>query len=158
MYIWIESVASEYIALASKSFNREFSHPKITLDQRGKIAGTARLSSWHIRLNPILLRENPEIFKNEVIPHEIAHLIVHAIWGNVRPHGKEWKHVMWNIFGIQPKTTHSMNIESVRGRVFRYGCSCQTHDISIRRHRAIERGDRQYRCLKCHGILTRLSD
>lgn len=158
MYIWIESTASDYIAIASRFFNKEFPHPKITLDQRGKIAGTARLQDWHIRLNPVLLQDNPEIFRKEVIPHEIAHLIVYAVWGKVKPHGKEWQSVMQNLFGIRAQTTHSMDVSKVRGEMFSYRCHCQTHQLSIRRHRAIQRGERQYKCRKCGEVLISLSD
>ncbi len=156
--IQIEVVASHYLSLAARYFKREFNHPKITLDQRGKCAGTARLRDWHIRLNPVLLQDNQAEFENEVIPHEIAHLVVHAIWGRVRPHGAEWRKVMWEVFSITPRTTHKMDVTKVQGAVYAYHCDCQQHQLSVRRHRAILRGDRQYCCRRCGANLQLLTD
>ncbi|WP_081741529.1 SprT family zinc-dependent metalloprotease [Tolumonas lignilytica] len=156
--IQIEVAASHYLALAARYFNREFAHPKITLDQRGKCAGTARLRDWHIRLNPVLLQDNPHEFEQEVIPHEIAHLVVHAIWGRVKPHGVEWQKVMWEVFNIPPRTTHKMDVTKVQGAVYAYQCDCQQHQLSVRRHRAVLRGDRQYCCRRCGSTLQPLAD
>lgn len=151
--IQIEAVASHYLALAAHYFKREFDRPKITLDQRGKCAGTARLRDWHIRLNPVLLQDNPAEFEHEVIPHEIAHLVVYAVWGRVRPHGVEWKKVMREVFTIAPRTTHKMDVTKVQGALYIYRCDCQQHQLSVRRHRAILRGDRQYICRRCGSNL-----
>lgn len=155
--IQIEVVASHYLSLASRHFRREFNHPRITLDQRGKCAGTARLRDWHIRLNPVLLQDNQTEFEQEVIPHEIAHLIVHVIWGRVKPHGEEWKMVMRDVFGIPPRTTHKMDISKVQGTLYPYHCDCQQHQLTVRRHRAILRGDRQYCCRRCGTNLRPLA-
>ena len=155
--VQIEVIASHYLSLASRYFKREFNHPKITLDQRGKCAGTARLLSWHIRLNPVLLQDNQAEFEREVIPHEIAHLVVHAVWGRVKPHGVEWQKVMQDVFNITPRTTHKMDVTKVQGAVYAYRCDCQQHELSVRRHRAILRGDRQYCCRRCGSKLQPLA-
>jgi SprT protein len=156
--IQIDVVASHYIALASNYFKHDFTHPKITLDQRGKCAGTARLRDWHIRLNPVLLQDNPAEFEREVIPHEIAHLVVHAVWGRVKPHGVEWQKVMRDVFNITPRTTHKMDVTKVQGAVYLYHCDCQQHQLSVRRHRAILRGDQRYYCRRCKANLQPLAD
>lgn len=156
--VQIEVIASHYLSLARRYFKREFNHPKITLDQRGKCAGTARLLSWHIRLNPVLLQDNQAEFEQEVIPHEIAHLVVYAVWGRVKPHGAEWQMVMRDVFGITPRTTHRMDISKVQGSVYPYQCDCQQHQLSIRRHRAFMRGDRKYHCRRCGTNLRPLAD
>lgn len=155
-FIQIDVIANHYLTLAASYFKREFDQPNITLDQRGKCAGTARLRDWHIRLNPILLQDNPAEFEREVIPHEIAHLVVYAIWGRVKPHGAEWQKVMRDVFHIAPRTTHKMDVTKVQGAIFIYRCDCQQHQLSVRRHRAILRGDRQYRCRRCGTNLRQL--
>jgi SprT protein len=154
--IQIERIASHYLALAAHYFKREFNRPQITLDQRGKCAGTARLRDWHIRLNPILLQDNPAQFAQEVIPHEIAHLVVFAVWGRVKPHGAEWQNVMRDIFNITPRTTHKMDVTKVQGAIYFYRCDCQQHQLSVRRHRAVLRGERQYLCRRCGTTLQQL--
>ncbi|SQJ13486.1 Protein sprT [Salmonella enterica subsp. enterica] len=56
--------------------------------QRGTSAGTAWLESYEIRLNPVLLLENIDTFIAEVVPHELAHLLV---WKPLRTQGSAWQ-------------------------------------------------------------------
>ncbi len=60
------------------------------------------LESYEIRLNPVLLLENSEAFIEEVVPHELAHLLVWKHFGRVAPHGKEWKWMMESVAGRSP--------------------------------------------------------
>ncbi|BAX54148.1 hypothetical protein PDPUS_1_02774 [Photobacterium damselae subsp. piscicida] len=46
---------------ANSRLQKHFSVPKVTFTQRGKIAGSARLQSWEVRFNPVLLQENPVV-------------------------------------------------------------------------------------------------
>lgn len=151
------------ISLASNHFRAQFSIPSFSFQQRGKIAGSARLHEWTIRLNPVLFAANQVQFIQEVIPHEVAHLIVFKQWekqyrsGKIKPHGAEWQYVMQRVFNLAARTTHSMDVSAVRGEVFAYECLCQSHSLSIRRHRAVTRGTTQYLCRKCGSVLKQRS-
>ncbi|UJF19055.1 SprT family zinc-dependent metalloprotease [Vibrio sp. SS-MA-C1-2] len=137
------------LGLVNQKLNLSLPMPNVQFNQRGKIAGTAHLQKWEIRLNPILLAENSTDFIKQVIPHEIAHLIAFHLYGRVRPHGHQWQSIMREIFQLEPKTTHNFDITSLQGKLFDYQCQCQQHQLTVRRHNSIQRQQRQYRCRQC---------
>ncbi|MHA2938380.1 SprT family zinc-dependent metalloprotease [Vibrio sp. RC27] len=141
------------IQQANHYFSENYTTPTLSLKLRGKCAGKAYLELWEVRLNPILFHENQNEFLNQVIPHEIAHLIAFKRYGRVRPHGKEWKAIMWDVFQLEPTTTHRFNVSSVQGKRYSYHCGCQSHDLTIRRHNKIVRGQANYLCVRCQQEL-----
>ncbi|WP_413737099.1 SprT family zinc-dependent metalloprotease [Sodalis sp. RH21] len=138
---------------AEAHFHCPFPEPAIAYKQRGTSAGTAWLDQWEIRLNPVLLLANQETFIDEVIPHELAHLLVYRQFGRVAPHGKEWRWMMTHVLHTEPRRTHDFDLATIRTHTYRYLCSCQTHDLTVRRHNRILRGEAQYRCRHCGDIL-----
>ncbi|KXF80139.1 SprT family zinc-dependent metalloprotease [Enterovibrio coralii] len=145
---------SECITIANQQLGGELPVPAIRFDIRGKTAGMALLQRWVLRFNPVLLAENSEAFFQEVVPHEVAHLVVFSQFGKVKPHGKEWQAVMFRVFGIQPKTTHSFDITSVQGKTFLYRCACDEMALTVRRHNKVQRQQAQYICRRCKQPLT----
>lgn len=71
------------LAQANAQLKTQYPEPKISYQQRGTTAGTAWLQDWEIRLNPVLLLENGQEFIDEVVPHELAHLLVYKQFGRV---------------------------------------------------------------------------
>lgn len=127
--------------------------PKLTYQQKGTTAGTAWLQNWEIRLNPIFLLENQQAFIDEVIPHELAHLLVWKKFGRVAPHGKEWRWMMESVLEISPCRTHQFDITSIPSQQFSYHCDCQQHHLSLRRHNRVLRGTSKYCCTQCGTLL-----
>lgn len=139
--------------LANQTLESDFPEPKLVYQQRGTAAGTAWLEKWEIRLNPVLLLENQQAFIDEVVPHELAHLLVWKKFGRVAPHGKEWKWMMESILGVPAQRTHRFELGSVRSRAFSYRCQCQQHQLTVRRHNRVVRGESEYRCVHCGCLL-----
>ena len=67
--------------LAECFFARPFKRPSYLFNQRGKSAGTAHLQHNIIKFNPILFAQNREIFIDQVVAHEVAHLIAYQQYG-----------------------------------------------------------------------------
>ncbi len=91
----------------------------------------------------------PASFIDEVVPHELAHLLVWKEFGRVAPHGKEWKWMMESVLGVPARRTHQFELESVRRNTFPYRCKCQQHQLTLRRHNRVVRGEAIYRCVRC---------
>lgn len=129
--------------------------PKVWFDLRGACAGQAHLSRGGLRLNPVLLSENRTAFFDDVIPHEMAHwLVFHLDNGpRLKPHGREWKTVMRDLFGLAPRVTHQFDIQQAQSAPYRYQCGCRIHRFTPRRH-ALAASGRGYRCRHCVKTLV----
>jgi SprT protein len=138
---------------ASSYFEQNFRLPKISFNQRGKIAGCARLQTNELRFNPVLLSDNIDAFLEEVVPHEVCHLLAYKLFGKVRPHGKEWQNLMLELFGVKGQTYHQMDVTKVKGKSYSYRCGCGPIELGIRRHNKVLKGQQIYICIKCRGPL-----
>lgn len=147
------------LAQAEHYFHKTFVLPKVNYQLRGVKAGVAYLQQNEIRLNPQLLAENGQAFIAQVVPHELAHLLVYQQFGRVKPHGREWKMMMEEVLGAPAEIYHSFDVSQVRQnqQQFLYRCHCQTHTLTARRHNAILRGHRRYLCKLCHAPLLPVS-
>ncbi len=139
--------------IASEYFRREFPVPLVSFRRSGKNAGTAFLQHNRVNFNPVLLAENRDEFFNEVIAHEVSHLITWQKFGKVKPHGAEWQAVMREVFNCEPSTTHNFDLGGLNIRTFPYQCGCQTINLTVRRHNKVLKG-LQYRCTRCGETLT----
>lgn len=129
--------------------------PAVWLDLRGKCAGQAHFSRGGLRFNAVFLDDNRQAFLAEVVPHEMAHWLVHHLegGGRMRPHGKEWQTVMRRLFGLEPRVTHAFDTRRASPAPYRYSCGCREHAFSARRHALVCRG-RVYRCQHCAQTLV----
>ena len=129
--------------------------PQVWCDLRGKCAGQAHYGRGGLRFNPVLYRENRRAFLVDVVPHEMAHWLVrHLSDGHkARPHGREWRTVMEQLFGLEARVTHSFDTGRASPTPHCYQCGCQAHFFTSRRH-ALARNGRHYRCLSCAQTLV----
>ncbi|MGX2965615.1 MULTISPECIES: SprT family zinc-dependent metalloprotease [Shewanella] len=139
---------------AEAALGRALKRPSVSFALRGRSAGTAHPTENRLRFNPVLLEQNLHTFTHEVVPHEICHLLCFQLHGKTRPHGKEWQSLMRRIYGLAPRTTHSMDISSVKPRTLLYQCGCGVVELSIRRHNKVVRGQAKYQCRRCGQLLS----
>ncbi|OCG44021.1 hypothetical protein A9G28_02745 [Gilliamella sp. Fer1-1] len=139
-----------HLMQANQFLHTEYKEPNIIYKPKGSIAGSALLMRWEIQLNSVMLLENGTQFIEEVVPHELAHLIVFKEFGKVKPHGKEWQYVMSKIFDKTPSTTHHFQ---VKRNTHLYYCQCQQHHLTSIRHNKIQKNNTSYLCRKCGTIL-----
>ncbi|KMK50790.1 sprT [[Actinobacillus] muris] len=140
------------LAKANSYFDKTFTPPSVSYAVRGLKAGVAYLQRNEIRFNPILLQENGTAFIQQVVPHELAHILVYQQFGRVQPHGKEWKMMMEKVLNVPAEIYHCFDTRNV-SQQFEYICHCQRHQLSLRRHNAVLRQQRQYFCRHCHQVL-----
>lgn len=148
---------SQANALFAQDYGAQMACPRIAFDLRGRGAGLAVYQPRKhmnqpdlIRLNPALLENHPEEMIEETIPHELAHIVAHRLFGpRIKPHGREWRAVM-SAFGKSPDVQHSMPVEpSRRLRRYKYSCACPSGvELTSIRHKRARRGTR-YLCRKC---------
>ena len=139
-----------HLTQANNILNTNYKEPKVSYKPKGSVAGCAFLTRCEIQLNSIMLNENGEKFINEVVPHELAHLITFQKFGKVKPHGQEWQYIMSEIMKKEPKVTHNFNIKR---NEYVYICNCQEHYLSPIRHNKIRKNKTSYQCRKCGTIL-----
>lgn len=140
--------------LAEAFYKRSFPRPEVVLSSRkSKVAGSANLSQWRLRFNAYFYQQQPQHFLAQTVPHEVAHLVCHAIYGRVKPHGVEWQQIMQQVFNCSAATTHSYSLEQLKLASYEYRCACQVHQLSVRRHNKVLKGA-SYQCRKCHAPLV----
>jgi len=154
----IEERVNHCLGLAEKKFQRKIPLPQLKFDLRGAAAGQFRGSKDRAEL-----RFNSQLFSlyfddnlEHTVPHEVAHYVVFQLFirgrrrSRVRPHGNEWKAVMW-LFGVPAEVRHQYDISQIpvrRERRVLYQCGCQEHRIALRTHRKMVQGQ-QRACTKC---------
>lgn len=142
----------ENLQRACLTLAQDYPEPSVAYQQRGTVAASAWLQQNQIRLNPVLLLENQQAFLQQVIPHELAHLLVWQHFGNAAPHGKEWRWMMEHILRVPALRTHDFVLDSLLRPLFHYRCVCRDHQLTLRRHNKVLR-NREYRCIHCGIIL-----
>lgn len=143
-------LVDRYFLLAEQFFESTFKKPTFVFRKKGTVGGTAHLSKNLIQINQELALHYKLLFLEEIIPHELAHLIVYQQYGKVKPHGKEWQFVMATIFKKIPNRTHSFALPNSQiKKCFEYRCPCQIHALTQIRHRRIQTQKAIYICKKC---------
>lgn len=114
----MDAVERAYV-ICEKHYGRKFYRPEVRFNIRNTNGGEAWIQKNLIRLNLTMLVENEDVFISTTVPHEVAHLVAHAVYDHrphngkkVRAHGSEWKEAM-GVLGLEPKVKHSYSVASL---------------------------------------------
>ncbi|QLF94516.1 SprT family zinc-dependent metalloprotease [Pseudomonas sp. ABC1] len=141
--------------LAEDFFARCFTRPEVSLKLRGQKAGVAHLHDNLLRFNRQLYLENSEHFLRQTVPHEVAHLIAHQLFGpGIKPHGEEWQQIMLGVYELPPDRCHSYAVKRTPATCYIYNCNCPSRDFAFtaQRHALVAKG-RRYLCRTCKAQL-----
>jgi len=166
-HIQVSHRMSFYLLKAAQYYCQEFTAPNLDWSLKGQCAGQMICRSkkmwdkkYTLRLNKSLAMANQQFFLNQIMPHEIAHLVVMARYGlsqKIKPHGPQWRSVMQDCFQKVPDVCHKLTPNGQTAqrkyKYFSYSCSCQTHKLSIIRHNRVLKGQK-YMCLLCKQALV----
>ena len=157
----IKNAVSMSIDIANAYYGTNYPDIESRFDLKGGCAGQFVMKGGkdYFRFNLILATENWNHFLKVTVPHEVAHYIQRKKFGHydaygrrVPPHGKQWKSIMKNCFGLRPHRCHSYDTSNARRstrKVFEYKCKCRTFQFTSVRHNKVKRGV-VYTCQKCH--------
>lgn len=149
----VEEKIDQCIHQAERYFQVRLVKPVFNFNQRGRTAGTAYLQKNEMRFNAFMLTQDPDKFIEQVVPHEVAHLVVYQIYGaKPRPHGPEWVAIMEHLFNVEAERTHTFDVPKPKN-LYLYQCGCQTHEFTAHRHGRVKRGT-QYLCKLCKEPLV----
>lgn len=150
----VEQRVFALFSLAEAHFKTSLRRPSVSWRKSGKNAGTANLTINKINFNPVLFSHNRQAYFDEVIPHEVSHIITFQVYGRVSPHGKHWQWVMHNLFDAPARTTHSFDLTPLGLKEYIYRCQCGDVNLSVRRHNKVMRQKQQYLCRRCKSVLA----
>jgi len=153
------------VAKAGEVLGNRFPVPELLFDLRGTTAGraytylNADFMLPKIRYNMRLAKENLENFVNRTVPHEVSHIIANRHFGKNCGHGREWKWVMVNVFGVEPKRCHDYNVEGHRVRktfIHVYTCGCGECKVGTKHHNIIQQSpERRIFCCACRQTINK---
>lgn len=153
----VRQQVEERVQQAEAHFRKTLPQPEIRFDLTGKTAGQAERTGRFVRFNQVLLRENTEDFLAQTVPHEVAHVVVAQVYGpDTRPHGREWKAVMRDLFGADPSRCHEYDVTNAARRTqARYPlvCGCMTHHVTARLVAQVVTNPGSRICRKCRQAL-----
>lgn len=119
LQVQVNQKVNECLAKLEMHYGRTFPRPvnRFDLHSSRKI-GEAHAGKNKLRWNPACLIGNPKAYLNEVVPHEVAHLVAYYLNGNRQltkykggrivsdAHGPKWKSVM-RVLGVRAASTTS---------------------------------------------------
>jgi predicted SprT family Zn-dependent metalloprotease len=110
--IELQKFADHCVAWSWKKFNNIYGlsigiKPAVKLNKRLKTTGgRAFLEHGYIDLCYTLINQLPHQYRDEIIPHELAHMVAWRLYKDPG-HGPQWKGVMVQ-YGIEPKRCHNL--------------------------------------------------
>jgi SprT protein len=166
----IAAKARELVLLACSKYSIPTKPLDLRLDMTGGRGGSAGYNPdskrFYLRFNLELALKNQDEFLNQVIGHEVSHIIDFWKHGNFsRPdwwrdiefsHGRNWQVIMITCFSLVPDRCHSMDTSqtsSKMARNFIYSCNCREHRLTSILHKRVMAGQHRI-CSSCRSRLV----
>jgi len=159
----------EMIDMGNAHFGTDCTVPNTIFTKRGTVGGTANYSKMELNFNPGLMVDNWDEYINQIIPHEVAHIIKTHVYGSTRgngvngAHGGNWKRVM-RALGVEPDRCHDMDVSKVKQfksplKKFIYVCPCCDKEVilSAVRHNRQVRGTHNYQLHRGNRLVLKES-
>jgi predicted SprT family Zn-dependent metalloprotease len=161
----VEKKTKECFALATKHFKTEFPDLEIRYDIKNWVGGYAYRNRNLVRYNLILLVENEDHFIENVVPHEVAHIVNFRVnkpapgKKRLMPHGKEWKSIMKDVFKVEPAVKHNYDCSSIEKSAKRKSHKAARVDNALKviRH-ILERANKKYTPEELHRFNRELDN
>ena len=159
----VEQTVKHFIEMAEQQHGRSFKMPAIEYFHKGRKAGHAKSYAWTVGFNAGLLEDNLQRYMVRTIPHEVAHLVVFAVHGQLYKNGKRDSHgekfiEQMEAFGCETTRCHTMDTSKValpKRKTTKYTvkCSCGwTGQVGKVRANKIARGAIYEHSKKCPPI------
>jgi len=159
----VEKTVKHYLRMAEEQHGRTFNMPTIEYFHKGRKAGHANGSKWMVGFNTGLLEDNLQRYMVRTIPHEVAHLVVFAVHGQLYKNGKRDSHGVefkkqMDAFGCENTRCHTMDTSKVRQKKRKttkhaVKCLCGwTAEVGKIRANKIARGVEYFHSRKCPSI------
>lgn len=162
--VLIEKEVEENLKKAEKIYNKKFGRIPVLFTLKGKTAGmyhfirtpNGNCIGEKFRFNLEMCELNGWESFRDTVPHEVAHHVCGNLYPNAKPHGREWKSIMFKL-GYRPDRTHSMKAKSTKSNTkqYLYTCHCgKKHKLSELLHKRVQsgifKGRKYYRsCTSC---------
>jgi len=143
------------ISKANKGLHAGLDAPEVVINSFLVTTAGRAFGTYLVDFNESLFKKHPQNFINDVIPHEVAHIVTSKLYPGASPHGKEWKSVML-FFGVEPNRCHAMQVTKRRQRRWDHSCGCMVHKVATVTHNRIQKGV-QYRCNKCKNVIEKIT-
>lgn len=155
-----------WINKANAALGLDLPMPSVDFDQRGAIAGqtfltrndeTGEIVSTRISFNPYYVQQDYMNFMENIIPHEVAHLMQFAQHPKSKQHGIEWIQIMKNL-GVRPEIYTDVHVENPVSKpkgLHLYQCvECGAKKVfGTKQHRSFELKHKLPECEKCGGVM-----
>jgi predicted SprT family Zn-dependent metalloprotease len=150
------------MSLAEDLYGVDLSEVDISFNLRGRVAGQAieryqGSKKFHeLRFNKDAISLHYDEMFNEVIPHEIAHIVKYLDFRTGANHDRGWQNVAISL-GCSGKTRHNMKLPAGRKVTkYQYVASCGTRiDMSVQKHRYMQNEGVTYTVKRTGGIVHR---
>lgn len=157
----IDEALTKCIDMANRKFNVNLDNVEVTFRKRGLSGAMAWRKGilygnrYGIEFNTQLLESDDSIdhIINEVIPHEVAHLVCFLNPSYGKNHNRGWKNVCIMLGGSGSRTAEMKLNRTRKSRSYIYEVNGKSIQVGSIRHGRIQRGTKSYQVVGL-GLIT----